>query len=492
MMWSNVQTGFRYDSVLQVDSRAPTPIGRAARIFTPPPHALQLDQEMHDAQLARLTTLLQFRPPQALPPLELMRMLCCSSEELHRSTAPPLPEPPPGREVHDADLAIVARLRGPRPPDGPPPDHLMQKLCCPLLDQRRSSTPPQLAPQPEVENHNAQLAMLARLRGPRQPDKPPPVYLMLAYRSGEAHHGSYMQKGCAAKQEREQEEEQIEKQEEEQEEGQAQTTSMTSQIIWMISQTLPALANDMFNIEAHYANNEDMPNDFAWRIMVSGVAMSSVVDVMNQAVGSLFSCRPPTGTGAAEHRRLIRNAWEELFRMRRLVELNDFAPINNTKTLAHIHNLWCDKWLIDNLAEEQLQKTDSQQTSIFSAWMRRNYGSKRFVMAILETGMSWATMSGAAEHIGTVCDANEHGIAIVGPQQTMTKFIDWIVQVVKAIDMHKNEPSVKKKRNEAYNRVIRRFKAKGEYNLPKAKDRAGVRYKPRSTMTKRFRITDYS
>ena len=90
-------------------------------------------------------------------------------------------------------------------------------------------------------------------------------------------------------------------------------------------------------------------------------------------------------------------------------------------------------------------------------------------MAILETGLSWGTTSGAAEHFAAACHASDHGIAIVDPQQTMTKFIDWIVQVVKAIDMHKNEPSVKKKRNEAYKHVITRFKTKGEYNLPKAK-----------------------
>ena len=172
---------------------------------------------MHAAQLARLTTLLQFRSPQTLPSHGLMPKLCCSSEELHRSSAPPLPEPPPGREVHDAQLAIVARLRGPRPPDGPPPEHLMQKLCNPLLEQHRPSTPPPPAPLPEVEKHNAQLAMLAELRGPRQPDMPPPVYLMLANRSGWTRQASSMQKRCEANQMKEEKEEEEQMKEEEEE-----------------------------------------------------------------------------------------------------------------------------------------------------------------------------------------------------------------------------------------------------------------------------------
>jgi len=161
--------------------------------------------------------------------------------------------------------------------------------------------------------------------------------------------------------------------------------------------------------------------------------------------------------------------WQEMFRMRRLVEPNDLMPVNNPNLLAYMHNLWCERWLNDNLTMEQRRKKRSQKTNIFNAWLRQHYGNKHLVMAILETGLSWGTTSGAAEHFAAACHASDHGIAIVDPQQTMAKWIEWIVQVVKAIDMHKNEPSVKKKRNEAYKHVITRFKTKGEYNLPKAK-----------------------
>ena len=73
-------------------------------------------------------------------------------------------------------------------------------------------------------------------------------------------------------------------------------------------------------------------------------------------------------------------------------------------------------------------------------------------MAILKTGLSWATTSGAAEHSGSEYDANDHNIAIVDPQQTIRKFIDWILQLVKAIDMQKKERSVEERSSKSDNK----------------------------------------
>ena len=102
------------------------------------------------------------------------------------------------------------------------------------------------------------------------------------------------------------------------------------------------------------------------------------------------------------------------------MEPNDLMPVHNPNLLAHIHNLWCERWLSDNLTMHQSRKTRSQKTSIFNAWLRNNYGSKRFVMAILETGLSWVTTSDAAEHSGSASGANDHNMMIVDPQQTIT------------------------------------------------------------------------
>ena len=84
--------------------------------------------------------------------------------------------------------------------------------------------------------------------------------------------------------------------------------------------------------------------------------------------------------------------------MRRCVEQNDLNTITEPNVRAGIHNMWMHKWLRENLTSEQQQKTRSEQKSIVAAWLRNQYGSKRFVMAIIETGLSWAAPSGATEH----------------------------------------------------------------------------------------------
>ena len=73
-------------------------------------------------------------------------------------------------------------------------------------------------------------------------------------------------------------------------------------------------------------------------------------------------------------------------------------------------------------------------------------------MAIIETGLSWATASGAAEHTGSrgassaSRGAAEHSpdtdIAIGAPEHTTTRFINWILRVVKSIDRHKRDATV--------------------------------------------------
>ena len=56
--------------------------------------------------------------------------------------------------------------------------------------------------------------------------------------------------------------------------------------------------------------------------------------------------------------------------------------------------------------------------------------------------MSWATASGAAEHTGSP----DTDIAIGAPEPTITRFIHWILRVVKSIDRHKKDPRVEEQR----------------------------------------------
>ena len=116
----------------------------------------------------------------------------------------------------------------------------------------------------------------------------------------------------------------------------------------------------------------------------------------------------------------MRASWEALFKMRRRFEADDLKAITDEDVRGNIHTTWCNEWLRDNLTEKQRGYRRSQQTSIFGAWLRNHYGGKRFVMAIIETGLSWATASGAAEHTGSP----DTDIVIGAPEPTITKLIN--------------------------------------------------------------------
>ena len=335
-------------------------------------------------------------------------------------------------------------------------------------------------------------------------------------------------------QEKMQEEEQCE----EQKEIQAEAIWVSAQMIFRMSQELPAIAAKTIKSDARFVEDEDMPADFVSRINEANVGVSDVGDVMTEAVDSLYVWKPPSETGAAEHRRephtmkkhdVVQRLWQEIFKMRRLVELDDLKPIDNTHLLSYVYNQWCVSWLKENLNEKQLQKSKDQQTIIYDNWLRNNYGSRRFVMAILKTGLSWATTSGAAEHSGSASDANDHNVASVDPQRIITKFMDWILQLAKAINMQKKErsveeqsrksddkenshgftneetvrgrdPDVARKEYERAEDVPRaselykgegKGKGKGKREFKEAKYRVEVPYASISTDTKRFRLAKY-
>ena len=80
-------------------------------------------------------------------------------------------------------------------------------------------------------------------------------------------------------------------------------------------------------------------------------------------------------------------------------------------------------------------------------------------MAIIETGLSWATPSGDVEHKGSraassasnaFAAAAEHSpgtdIAVGAPEHTCTRFIDWILKVTKAIGRRKDDATVQEQR----------------------------------------------
>ena len=114
---------------------------------------------------------------------------------------------------------------------------------------------------------------------------------------------------------------------------------------------------------------------------------------------------------------VIQAWWEELFKMRRCVEKDDLKAITDSNVRADIYNTWMQKWIQENLTEQQRQKWNpARQRSICSAWLRNHYGSKRVVMDIIETGLSLSTPSGAAAGHSPDTD-----IAVGAPEHTITR-----------------------------------------------------------------------
>ena len=120
------------------------------------------------------------------------------------------------------------------------------------------------------------------------------------------------------------------------------------------------------------------------------------------------------GSSASEHGRgqaglrpkapeKLREAWLELFQRRRREQPDGTLLLTDETAKARIFTRWVDEWLKENLRADQLTRARARQTSIFCAYMKRVYGGKYFVMALLETGLNWSPPSdpvGATEHVG--------------------------------------------------------------------------------------------
>ena len=218
--------------------------------------------------------------------------------------------------------------------------------------------------------------------------------------------------------------------------------------IWLASHTLWTVAEKE---KACASASHDMPNDFGARIRESDVRISDVADVMDRAVNTLCARRPPDTTGATEHGRpammmkehnVIKSDWEKLFKIRRSVEKDDTKSISDKNICIELYDMWMSKWLYENLTKNRRRtKKQRAKAAMFEAWLRGQYGSKRFVMAIFETGMSCAIPSGAAEHISPYTD-----MPIGAAEHTTPRVMKWSLKVVKAIGCQKRKRMVKKQR----------------------------------------------
>ena len=81
----------------------------------------------------------------------------------------------------------------------------------------------------------------------------------------------------------------------------------------------------------------------------------------------------------------LRKAWLELFQRRRREQPDDTLLLTDETAKARIFTRWMDEWLEENLQADQRTHPRARQTSLFGAYLKRVYGGKYFVMALLET-----------------------------------------------------------------------------------------------------------
>ena len=103
--------------------------------------------------------------------------------------------------------------------------------------------------------------------------------------------------------------------------------------------------------------------------------------------------------------------------------------------------MWLKDFIDNDLTAEQRLKPRRNKTSDFAAYLRDNFGGKAFVMALWQTGISWAPPphmkttdpNGALEHIAS-------------------NFAQWAQRVIRARKRHQESPDTKEaQRRSGYN-----------------------------------------
>ena len=131
----------------------------------------------------------------------------------------------------------------------------------------------------------------------------------------------------------------------------------------------------------------------------------------------------------------IRAVWTEILTRRRLEEEDDTAPINDSTRLKEMHANWLQDFIDNELTAEQLLKARSKQTSMFAAYLRNNFGGKAFVMALWQTGISWAPTTHMKE---TNYDGALEHIAL--------NFAQWAQRIIRARTLHQENADYKEAR----------------------------------------------
>ena len=82
--------------------------------------------------------------------------------------------------------------------------------------------------------------------------------------------------------------------------------------------------------------------------------------------------------------------WTEILTRRRLEEPGDTAPIADHDRLKAMHANWLREFIDHKLSAAQQLRRRSKQTSAFGAYLKNNFGGRALVMALWQTGITWA------------------------------------------------------------------------------------------------------
>jgi len=125
----------------------------------------------------------------------------------------------------------------------------------------------------------------------------------------------------------------------------------------------------------------------------------------------------------------IHDSWKLIFERRRLAERDDRQSIEDPHQLGEMWTAWQRDWFDKNLRPEQDIKTWNQKTSIFNTWTWNTVGGKHFVMAVWQTGMTWAPSSDQIK--------NDYPAAL---KHVATHFASWTRKLARSVANHKADP----------------------------------------------------
>ena len=94
-------------------------------------------------------------------------------------------------------------------------------------------------------------------------------------------------------------------------------------------------------------------------------------------------------------------------------------------------------WLEEHPTPEQVKETASQKTSIFGVWVRKTFGSKAFLCATFQCGLTLMP-SGAPEH---ACHFTSHESRAI---QCMQEVMNWLAAFADALIAHRASAAYKK------------------------------------------------